>query len=150
MTNKKYGHNVHSFHLILNLILLIWYLLQISKMEHLSQQQFTNLDGIDNGRELVVKLINVVLTVLQVILLVVATAAGIIMPFLKTRFAAQANDFFYFYSNWSITFRVRVLTTIFTILFIIFIIRQWPDVRDIGSSIGSHVVRHLKETLLVK
>jgi hypothetical protein len=55
-------------------------------MEHLSQQQFTNLDGIDNGRELVVKLINVVLTVLQVILLVVATAAGIIMPFLKTRF----------------------------------------------------------------
>lgn len=61
---------------------------QISKMEHMSQQQYVTVEGIDNSnaRALVVKLINVVLTVLQVVLLLVATAAGIIMPFLKTRF----------------------------------------------------------------
>lgn len=55
-------------------------------MEHLSQQQFT-VEGIDNSnaRALVVKLINVVLTILQVVLLLTATAAGILMPFLKTR-----------------------------------------------------------------
>ncbi|XP_055701520.1 transmembrane and coiled-coil domains protein 2 isoform X2 [Phlebotomus papatasi] len=101
---------------------------RISKMEHMSQQQYVTVEGIDNSnaRALVVKLINVVLTVLQVILLLVATAAGIIMPFLKTR--------------------VRVLTTVFFILMTIFVIRQWPDVRDIGS----HMVRHLKESLVVK
>jgi hypothetical protein len=56
-------------------------------MEHLSQQQYVTVEGIDNSnaRALVVKLINVVLTVLQVVLLLTATAAGIIMPFLKTR-----------------------------------------------------------------
>lgn len=61
-------------------------LLQIQKLEHLSQQQFT-VEGIDNSnaRALVVKLINVVLTILQVVLLLTATAAGIVMPFLKTR-----------------------------------------------------------------
>ncbi|XP_037034279.1 transmembrane and coiled-coil domains protein 2-like isoform X3 [Bradysia coprophila] len=101
---------------------------RISKMEHMSQQQYVTVEGIDNSnaRALVVKLINVVLTVLQVVLLLVATAAGIIMPFLKTR--------------------VRVLTTLFFILVAIFVIRQWPDVRDIGS----HMMRHLKESLMVK
>lgn len=63
---------------------------QISKMEHQQQQhqQYVTLEGIDNSnaRALVVKLINVVLTVLQVVLLLVATAAGIVMPFLRTRF----------------------------------------------------------------
>ncbi|XP_029732861.1 transmembrane and coiled-coil domains protein 1 isoform X9 [Aedes albopictus] len=60
---------------------------RISKIEHLSQQQYVTVEGIDNSnaRAVVVKLINVVLTVLQVILLLVATAAGITMPFLKTR-----------------------------------------------------------------
>ncbi|XP_037946247.1 transmembrane and coiled-coil domains protein 2-like [Teleopsis dalmanni] len=101
---------------------------RISKMEHLSQQQYVTVEGIDNSnaRALVVKLINVVLTILQVVLLLVATAAGIIMPFLKTR--------------------VRVLTTFLTIFIIIFVIRQWPDVQDIGAGL----VRHLKESLVVK
>ncbi|XP_018788179.1 PREDICTED: transmembrane and coiled-coil domains protein 1 isoform X1 [Bactrocera latifrons] len=101
---------------------------RISKMEHLSQQQYVTVEGIDNSnaRALVVKLINVVLTVLQVVLLLVATAAGIIMPFLKTR--------------------VRVLTTFLFIFFIIFVIRQWPDVQDIGAGL----MRHLKESLVVK
>ncbi|KAJ8931243.1 hypothetical protein NQ314_015870 [Rhamnusium bicolor] len=62
---------------------------KIQKMEHqaLQQQQYVTLEGLDNSnaRALVVKLINVLLTVLQVILLLVATGAGIIMPFLRTR-----------------------------------------------------------------
>ncbi|EDW15015.2 uncharacterized protein Dmoj_GI24584 [Drosophila mojavensis] len=101
---------------------------RISKMEHMSQQQYVTVEGIDNSnaRALVVKLINVVLTILQVVLLLVATAAGIIMPFLKTR--------------------LRVLTTFLTICFIIFVIRQWPDVQDIGSGL----VRYLKQSLVVK
>lgn len=86
---------------------------RISKIEHLSQQQYVTVEGIDNSnaRAVVVKLINVVLTVLQVILLLVATAAGITMPFLKTR--------------------IRVLTTIICIISIVFIIRQWSDLRNI-------------------
>lgn len=58
-------------------------------MEHqaLQQQQYVTIEGIDNSnaRALVVKLINILLTILQVILLLVATGAGIIMPFLRTR-----------------------------------------------------------------
>uniref|UniRef100_A0A1I8NTC7 Transmembrane and coiled-coil domains protein 1 n=1 Tax=Stomoxys calcitrans TaxID=35570 RepID=A0A1I8NTC7_STOCA len=101
---------------------------RISKMEHLSQQQYVTVEGIDNSnaRALVVKLINVVLTILQVVLLLVATAAGIIMPFLKTR--------------------VRVLTTFLSIFIIICVIRQWPDVQDIGAGL----MRHLKQSLVVK
>lgn len=67
-------------------------LLQIQKMEHqaLQQQQYVTLEGLDNSnaRALVVKLINILLTVLQVVLLLVATGAGIIMPFLRTRYAS--------------------------------------------------------------
>lgn len=60
-------------------------------MEHQAaqQQQYVTLEGLDNSnaRALVVKLINVLLTVLQVVLLLVATGAGIIMPFLRTRYS---------------------------------------------------------------
>ncbi|CAG9806113.1 unnamed protein product [Chironomus riparius] len=96
---------------------------RIQKMEHLSQQQYVTVEGIDNSnaRALVVKLINVVLTVLQVILLLTATAAGILMPFLKTR--------------------VRVLTTVIFILFIIFIVRAWPDVRETGIILFHKIVK---------
>lgn len=75
-------------------------------MEHLSQQQYVTVEGIDNSnaRALVVKLINVVLTVLQVILLLTATAAGILMPFLKTRYLMNRSltfgtyiSFYYFH-----------------------------------------------------
>jgi hypothetical protein len=62
---------------------------KIQKMEHQAaqQQQYVTLEGLDNSnaRALVVKLINILLTVLQVVLLLVATGAGIIMPFLRTR-----------------------------------------------------------------
>lgn len=65
-------------------------------MEHQAQhQQYLTLEGLDNSnaRALVVKLINIVLTILQVILLLVATAAGILMPFLRTRYC-RMNKFY--------------------------------------------------------
>lgn len=64
----------------------------------MSQQQYLNVDGIDNSnaRALAVKLINVILTVLQVVLLLVATAAGIIMPFLKTRYMLLFLNIYFF------------------------------------------------------
>ncbi|XP_076239761.1 transmembrane and coiled-coil domain 2 protein Dmtn isoform X3 [Calliopsis andreniformis] len=103
---------------------------KICKMEHQQQQhqQYVTLEGLDNSnaRALVVKLINVVLTVLQVILLLVATGAGIMMPFLRTR--------------------VRILTTTIVVLGIVFVLKQWPEVHDVGS----HLMRHLKQTLAVK
>jgi hypothetical protein len=42
--------------------------------------------------------------------------------------------------------RVRVLTTVLSVLFVIFIVRMWPDVRDIGFG----VIGRLKEILSVK
>lgn len=62
---------------------------QMSRMEHQQHQhlQQYNLDPLDNSnaRALVLKLINVLLTVLQVILLLVATVASILAPILQTR-----------------------------------------------------------------
>ncbi|KAK2582928.1 hypothetical protein KPH14_008991 [Odynerus spinipes] len=87
------------------------YQTKICKMEHQQQQhqQYVTLEGLDNSnaRVLFVKLINVVLTVMQVILLLVATGAGIMMPFLTTR--------------------VRILTTTLVVLGIVFVLKQWPE-----------------------
>lgn len=103
---------------------------KISKMEHQQQQQqqYVTLEGLDNSnaRALAVKLINVLLTVLQVILLLVATAAGIVMPFLRTR--------------------LRILTTIVLVGGVVFVLKQWPELRDVGS----HLIRRWKEALSVK
>ncbi|CAD1472474.1 unnamed protein product, partial [Heterotrigona itama] len=110
---------------------------KICKMEHQQQQhqQYVTLEGLDNSnaRALVVKLINVVLTVLQVILLLVATGAGIMMPFLRTS-CTKPHCFMC---------RVRILTTTFVVLGIVFVLKQWPEVHDVGS----HLMRHLKQTL---
>lgn len=100
---------------------------KIQKMEHQAQQQqqYVNLEVLDNSnaRALVVKLINVLLTVLQVILLLVATGAGIIMPFLRTR--------------------LRILSTVVIVIGTAFILKQWPEVKDIGI----HAIKRLKVTL---
>ncbi|KAL0122306.1 hypothetical protein PUN28_007205 [Cardiocondyla obscurior] len=113
---------------------------KICKMEHQQQQhqQYVTLEGLDNSnaRALVVKLINVVLTVLQVILLLVATGAGIMMPFLRTS-CTKPHCFMC---------RVRILTTTFVVLGIVFVLKQWPEVHDVGS----HLMRHLKQTLAMK
>jgi len=61
---------------------------RISKVEHQAQhQQHVSLEGIENSnaRAVLVKLINMALTLLQLVLVVVSTAANIIAPFLKTR-----------------------------------------------------------------
>ncbi|XP_018346122.1 PREDICTED: transmembrane and coiled-coil domains protein 2 isoform X2 [Trachymyrmex septentrionalis] len=113
---------------------------KICKMEHQQQQhqQYVTLEGLDNSnaRALVVKLINVVLTVLQVVLLLVATGAGIMMPFLRTS-CTKPHCFMC---------RVRILTTTFVVLGIVFVLKQWPEVHDVGS----HLMRHLKQTLAMK
>ena len=70
--------------------------LQISRMEHqqVEHQQLVNIEVIGNSqaRALVVKLVNIVLTVLQVVLLIVATLANITMPFLRTRSAVTRGQ----------------------------------------------------------
>ncbi|XP_073978801.1 transmembrane and coiled-coil domain 2 protein Dmtn isoform X8 [Rhodnius prolixus] len=89
---------------------------KISKMEHqqAQHQQYLTLEGLDNSnaRALVVKLINVVLTVLQVVLLLVATIAGIIMPFLRTR--------------------LRVLSSAVLVISLVIVMKQWPEISDIA------------------
>ncbi|XP_015191723.1 PREDICTED: transmembrane and coiled-coil domains protein 2 isoform X4 [Polistes dominula] len=113
---------------------------KICKMEHQQQQhqQYVTLEGLDNSnaRALVVKLINIVLTVLQVILLLVATGAGIMVPFLRTS-CTKPHCFMC---------RVRILTTTLVVLGIVFVLKQWPEVHDVGS----HLMRHLKQTLAMK
>uniref|UniRef100_A0A1B6FUS2 Transmembrane and coiled-coil domains protein 1 n=1 Tax=Cuerna arida TaxID=1464854 RepID=A0A1B6FUS2_9HEMI len=104
---------------------------KISKMEHqqAQHQQYLTLEGLDNSnaRALVVKCINVVLTFLQVILLLMATAAGIIMPFLRTR--------------------LRCLTTIGLLVVAVVVMKQWPELMDVTKlvvaaklSMGEHWV----------
>ncbi|XP_076288016.1 transmembrane and coiled-coil domain 2 protein Dmtn [Lasioglossum baleicum] len=110
---------------------------KICRMEHQQQQhqQYVTLEGLDNSnaRALDVKLINIVLTVLQVILLVVATCAGIMTPFLRT----SCNKPHCFMC------RVRILTTTIVVLGIVFVLNQWPEVHDVGS----HLMRHLVQML---
>lgn len=94
---------------------------KISKMEHqqAQHQQYLTLEGIDNSyaRAFLVKLINVVLTVLQVVLLVVATAAGIIMPFLRTR--------------------LHILTTAILVIAFVIVMKQWQELTELTTNITS-------------
>ncbi|XP_035231081.1 transmembrane and coiled-coil domains protein 2-like isoform X2 [Stegodyphus dumicola] len=92
---------------------------RISRMEHQQHQhlqQLVTLDAVENSqaRALLLKLINVALTVLQVILLLVATLSNIIMPFLRTR--------------------VRTLTTLLLVLVIVIICHQWPELLELCRS----------------
>ncbi|XP_053618787.1 transmembrane and coiled-coil domains protein 2 isoform X3 [Plodia interpunctella] len=89
--------------------------------------------GVDAGahaalppRLLLVKLLNVALTLLQLALLLVATVAGVAMPFLRTR--------------------VRVLTTSLAVMVGVMVLKQWPEV----TQLSEHLVRRLKEYLLDK
>lgn len=41
---------------------------------------------------------------------------------------------------------LRVLTTTLLVAGIVFVLKQWPEVRDLGS----HLIRHLKQALSVK
>ncbi|XP_028025579.1 transmembrane and coiled-coil domains protein 2 isoform X2 [Bombyx mandarina] len=75
-------------------------------------------------RVVLVKLLNVALTLLQLALLLVATVAGVAMPFLRTR--------------------VRVLTTCLAVLVGIVVLKQWPEV----SQVSEHLAKRLKHYLL--
>ncbi|XP_039295357.1 transmembrane and coiled-coil domains protein 2 isoform X2 [Nilaparvata lugens] len=103
---------------------------KISKMEHQQQQhqQYLTLEGLDNSnaRALVVKSINVLLTILQVILLLVAAIAGIMMPFLRTRF--------------------RILTTVVVVFGTVVVMKQWPELADMSK----YVVNYFKEIFAFK
>ncbi|XP_076380739.1 transmembrane and coiled-coil domain 2 protein Dmtn isoform X5 [Megalopta genalis] len=114
---------------------------KICRMEHqqAQHQQYVTLEGLDNSnaRALDVKLINIVLTVLQVILLVVATCAGIMTPFLRT----SCNKPHCFMS------RVRIITTTIVVLGIVFVLNQWPEVYDVGSHLMRHLVQMLTEMI---
>ncbi|XP_014262327.1 transmembrane and coiled-coil domains protein 2 isoform X2 [Cimex lectularius] len=103
---------------------------KISKMEHqqAQHQQYLTLEGLDNSnaRALVVKLINVVLTVLQVVLLLVATVAGIIMPFLRTR--------------------LRVLSTTMLVIALIVVAKQWPEISDMSANLSTRFRMMLSRT----
>ncbi|XP_061724515.1 transmembrane and coiled-coil domains protein 2 isoform X3 [Cydia pomonella] len=77
-------------------------------------------------RLLLVKLLNVALTLLQLALLLMATIAGVAMPFLRTR--------------------VRVLTTSLAVMVGVMVLKQWPEV----TQLSEHLVRRLKEYLLDK
>lgn len=85
---------------------------RISRMEHQQHQhlqQLVNLDSLDNSnaRALVLKLINVLLTILQVVLLLVATIANILSPFLHTR--------------------MRIFTSAIVIILFTFVFQHWPE-----------------------
>ncbi|XP_022183463.1 transmembrane and coiled-coil domains protein 2 [Myzus persicae] len=101
---------------------------KMSKMEHqqAQHQQYVTLEGLDNSnaRALVVKLINVLLTVLQVVLLLVATFAGILMPFLRTR--------------------LRIITTTAVVAGLFIAVKQWPD----SVSLSDYLIKHGKQALL--
>ncbi|XP_047518774.1 transmembrane and coiled-coil domains protein 2-like [Pieris napi] len=70
-------------------------------------------------RVVVVKLLNVALTLLQLALLLVATVAGVAMPFLKTR--------------------VRVLKTSLVVMVGVMVLKQWPEV----TQLSEHLVRRV-------
>ncbi|XP_045779770.1 transmembrane and coiled-coil domains protein 2 isoform X4 [Maniola jurtina] len=77
-------------------------------------------------RLLLVKLLNVAITLLQLALLLVATVAGVAMPFLRTR--------------------VRVLTTSLAVMVGVMVLKQWPEV----TQLSEHLLRRFKEYLLDK
>lgn len=98
---------------------------KIQKMEHqaLQQQQYVSLEVLDNSnaRILVVKLINILLTILQVLLLLVATGAGIIMPFLRTR--------------------LRIMSTVIIVFVGLVVLKQWPEVQDNFTKFVNDILR---------
>ncbi|XP_071529608.1 transmembrane and coiled-coil domain protein 3 isoform X4 [Panulirus ornatus] len=88
---------------------------RISRMEHQQaqqQQQYLTLEGLENSnaRAVFVKLINVLLTVLQVLLLVVATVANILTPLLQTR--------------------TRLVVTAMLVFLLVFVYIQFPELRE--------------------
>merc|ERR1719431_1978092 len=89
---------------------------KISRMEHQAaqHQQYVTLEGIENSnaRALVVKGVNVLLTLLQVVLVILATSAQILKPFLRTP--------------------TRVVTTVLLVTVLVLAIRQWGELKEVS------------------
>jgi len=89
---------------------------KISRIEHQASQQlqYVSIDGLDNSnfRAMVVKAINVFLVLLQVILLIMETAAQILKPFVKTP--------------------TRTVTTVLLITVTVLAFRQWQEVNFVN------------------
>jgi len=103
---------------------------RISRMEHQAaqHQQYVSIEGIDNSNVVVVKGINVLLTLLQVVLILLATAAQILKPFLRTP--------------------TRVVTTVLLITVSVLAIRQWSELKEFSVNFASKVKNndHLDKT----
>merc|ERR1712217_966034 len=86
---------------------------RISRMEHqAAQHHIGSIESIENSnaRAIVVKGINVLLTLLQVLLLLLATAAQILKPFLRTP--------------------TRVVTTVLLVTVLVLAVRQWNEIKE--------------------
>lgn len=83
-------------------------MLQISRLEQ-QQQQLVTIEGIENStaRALFVKIINIGLTMLQLLLLLVATVVSTIAPFVGSR--------------------IRFFISIMIAVLIFIVHKRWPD-----------------------
>jgi len=100
----------------------------ISRMEHQQAQhhQLAALEGFENSnaRALVVKGINVLLTLLQVVLLLLATSAQILKPFLRTP--------------------TRVVTTVLLVTVLVLAIRQWTEIKEFSLQFATKMKNEKK------
>lgn len=96
---------------------------RVSRMEHQAAQdrQHFSIEGIENSnaRAIVVKGINVLLTLLQVLLVLLATSAQILKPFLRTP--------------------TRVVTTVLLITVLVLAVRQWGEIKEFSVNFASKV-----------
>jgi len=101
---------------------------KISRMEHQQAQhhQLAALEGFENSnaRALVVKGINVLLTLLQVVLLLLATSAQILKPFLRTP--------------------TRVVTTVLLVTVLVLAIRQWSEIKEFSLQFATKMKNEKK------
>merc|ERR1711988_1320464 len=101
---------------------------RISTMEHQSaqHQQYVSIEGFENSnaRAIVVKGINVLLTLLQVLLLLLATAAQILKPFLRTP--------------------TRVVTTVLLVTVLVLAIRQWSEIKEFSLQFATKMKNEKK------
>ena len=108
-------------------------------MEHQAaqHQQYVTLEGIENSnaRALVVKAINVLLTLLQVVLLILATAAQILKPFLRTPTRVVTTVSFLHIIFMMINFMFQVLLVTVMVL----AIRQWGEIKEFSVHFASKV-----------
>lgn len=76
---------------------------RVAKME-LQHQQRVSVEGLENAsaRALITKLINLLLSVMAVILVLVSTVSGLLMPFMRSQVGFVCHD--YFFSTFNLTF----------------------------------------------